>query len=217
MKLLLLVLALMSTFSCAQVSNTDSQTCRVYPKTITDTTNSINYSCTYNGSTTLSCTNGGSETITYTYANLQSFVNEAAAPVSVFNKYAFTSLVFGSATAARQFNFSLTYNASGQHSALTVVWGGGQTSASTYSSWDSNKRPIAGTQAITAGGTCTGRILNIVYTDGSTRNRVTNATGGTGANCTGLGEGTNVSDANGNMIFAAENNYTTNSTATQCY
>lgn len=215
MKISLTLIAMLGILSCAQVTN--SQTCRVYPTSITDTTNSVSYNCTYNGSTTLACTNGGTETITYTYPSLQSFVNEAATPLLVFNKYAFTSLIFGSATSARQFNFSLTYNSSGQHSALTVVWGGGQTSASTYSSWDSSNRPIGGTQSITAGGTCTGRNLSIVYTDGSTRSRVTNATGGTGANCTGLGEGTNISDANGNMIYAVTNNYAINNTATQCY
>lgn len=219
--LLLSILSLCAACSNATESATPStgaaaQTCRRYPTSLTDTTNSINYTCTFNGSTTVSCTNGGTETITYTYPSLQKFVDEAITPVSVFNKYTFTSLVFGSATASNQYNFTLTYNGSGQHTGLTVV-NNGVTAVSAYSSWDTHGRPTAGTAQFTAGATCTGRNLSIVYVDGTTRSRTTTASSGTGGNCALLTEGTNITDANGIASLAVGNNFTINATSQQCY
>lgn len=198
-------------------TNTTTQTCRTYATNITDTTNTITYSCTFNGSTTVSCTNGGSETITYTYPNLQAFVNEASSPVSVFNKISASSLVINSATASLANNITYTYNGSGQLTNSTST-SNGVTTSITYTAWDSNNRPTAGTAQFTAGAACTNRGISSTYVDGTTRTRTNGITAaGTGAQCGLLNVPNSTADANGNPTQALNRNFTINSTATQCY
>ncbi|MBS0618727.1 MAG: hypothetical protein JSR44_11100 [Spirochaetes bacterium] len=200
------------------ITNTVStaQTCKVYATNLTDTTNSITYSCTFNGSTTLSCTNGGAETITITYPDLKSFVNEAATPVSVFNKNAASSMVSQSATPSLAYNITYTYNAAGQWSGTTNI-NNGVTTSITYTAWDANNRPTAGTASFTAGAVCTGRALTTNYVDGSTRTRTTVASGGVGTNCGLLNIPINQVDVVGNPVQILGRNITTNATATACY
>jgi len=200
------------------ITNTVStaQTCKVYATNFTDTTNTITYSCTFNGSTTLSCTNGGTETITITHPDLKSFVNEAATPVSVFNKNAASSMVTQSATPSLVQNITYTYNASNQWSGTTNI-SGSVTTSITYTAWDANNRPTAGTASFTAGAVCTGRALTITYADGSTRTRTTVASGGVGANCTALNIPINQVDGVGNPVQILGRNITTNTTTTACY
>lgn len=193
------------------------QTCRAYMQKVTDTTNSITYNCTYNGSTTLSCTNGGSETMTFTYPNLQSFVNEAVIPVSVFNLTKATSVVFGSAVVARQSTLTLTYNNTGQWSGATSTSGSGISAVSTYINWDLNNRPTAGTSSFTAGATCTGRNLAITNTDGATRTRTTVGSGGVGANCATMQEAQITRDADNHIITGFGRDFIISTTGTQCY
>jgi len=219
-----LIILLLAVASCAKntettassTTGTTTQTCRTYATNITDTTNTITYACTYNGSTTVSCTNGGAETITYTYPNLQTFVNEAASPVSVFNKILASSLVISSATPSLAYNITYTYNSSGQLTNSTSI-SNGVTTSITYTAWDSNNRPTAGTAQFTYGAVCTGRVVTVAYVDGATRTRTTSTSGGTGAHCHLLNVPDSQSDANGNPIQALGRNFTINSTATQCY
>ena len=207
-----------STSAAGSTSTTAAKTCRKYATNITDTTNSITYNCTFNGSTTVSCTNGGAETITYTYANLQAFVNEAAAPVSVFHKGKPTSIVFASATGTLQHNFAMTYNGTGQLTGLTDS-GPGFTSAYTMTAWDSNNRPTAETAAFTSGLVCTGRTYTMAYVDGTTRTESYTLTGaGTGANCGLFNLCTDQQDTDGNPVSSVLcRNYAVNSTTTVCY
>lgn len=195
---------------------TTTQTCRTYATNITDTTNSITYNCTYNGTTTVSCTNGGAETITYTYPNLQTFVDEAAAPLSVFNRNRASQLVIASATAANQINLTRTFNGGGQVTSATAV-AATYTVSYTYTAWDTNNRPTAGTAQFTAGLTCTGRVLAISNVDGVTRTQTTTASAGTGANCAVLNVPVSQMDANGNPLQALSRSFTTNATTTACY
>jgi hypothetical protein len=202
--------------AASSTTSSTTQTCRTYATNITDTTNTITYSCTFNGTTTLTCTNGGTETITSTYANVQAFVDEAASPLSVFNKVRVTQMVFASATPSLQHNITITYNGSNQPTSVTDV-AAATTTSYTYTAWDGNNRQTAGTAQFTAGATCTGRILSFTYVDGSTRTNTTNASGGTGANCAGLNPSITQQDANGNLLQFVSRNYTINSTATKCY
>jgi hypothetical protein len=201
----------------AATGTTTTQTCRTYPTNVTDTGSGITYACTFNGSTTLTCTNGGAETITYTYGNLQNFVNEAASPVSAFNKISGSSLVIASATVAQAYNITYTYNGSGQLTNSTVV-NNGVTTSFTYTAWDSSSRATASTAQFTAGAACTGRGFTIAYVDATTRTKTTtNTAAGTGANCGSLNVPVSQTDANGNPIVGLGRNYTINSTASQCY
>lgn len=227
-KIILLIVSLSLLYGCATASDsqsvagttstTSTQTCRKYATNITDTTNSITYNCTFNGSTTLSCTNGGAETITYTYANLQTFVNQASTPVSIFNRERATSIVFASATGALQHNLSMTYNGSGQLTSVTDS-GSGFTSSYTMTAWDANNRHTAETAAFTSGLACTGRTYTIAYVDGTTRTQSYTVTGaGIGANCGAINLCTNQQDADGNPVSSVLcRNYAVNATATVCY
>jgi|GEM_PF-2482298 len=215
-------------FGCANASDSNSaasttattpaQTCRKYATNITDTTNSITYSCSFDGSTTLSCTNGGAESITYTYANLQTFVNQASTPVSMFNRERATSIVFASATGTLQHNLSMTYNGSGQLTSVTDS-GPGFTSSYTMTAWDANNRHTAETAAFTSGLVCTGRTYTIAYVDGTTRTQSYTLTGaGVGANRGAINLCANQQDADGNPVSSVLcRNYAVNATSTVCY
>lgn len=207
-----------STSAAGTTSASTAKTCRKYATNITDTTNSITYNCTFNGSTTISCTNGGAETITYTYANLQTFIDQASTPVSVFNRERATSIAIASATASLQHNLSMTYNGSGQLTSVTDS-GPGFTSSYTMTAWDANNRHTAETAAFTLGLTCTGRTYTIAYVDGTTRTQSYTLTGaGTGANCGAFNLCTNQQDADGNPVSSVLcRNYAVNSTTTVCY
>lgn len=223
----LIILGVLPLMQCAKSSDsstasttTTTQTCRIYPKNLTDTTNTTTYNCTFNGSTTVTCTDGGAETMTYTYPSLQKFVNQAATPVSVFNKTGWSTLVIGSATAARQHNLTFTYNGSDQLTSIVQVSGagGGFTITWTFTAWDTNNRPTTGTAAFTAGAlVCTGRVVAVTYVDGTTRSQTWGTSAGTGANCSSLNASTTIQDANAIATQAFSNNYTINTTSTQCY
>jgi hypothetical protein len=195
-----------------------TQTCRKYVTNITDTTNTITYACTFNGSTTLTCTNGGTETVTYTYANLKAFVDEAAAPVSVFNRSRYTSLVMASATSTLVHNFTLTYNASGQKTSASDS-GPGFTAVYTNTAWDTNNRATAVTATYSGGVTCNNRTYTIAYDDTLRKATWTQTSAGIGANCGTIGTACNdQADADGNPTSSSLcRNFTVNSTATVCY
>lgn len=184
-------------------ATTRAQTCRKYATNLTETTNPITYNCSFNGSTTLSCTNGGAESITYTYANLQTFVNEAATTMSVFNNGKATTIMFASATGTLQHNLSMTYDGTGQLSAVTDS-GPGFSSSYTMTAWDGNNRPTAQTAAFTSGIVCTGRTDTMAYVDGTTRIESYTLTGaGVGANCGLFNPCTSQQDADGNPVSSA--------------
>lgn len=195
---------------------TTSQTCRKYPTSMTDTTATINYTCTFNGSTTVTCTNGGAESITYTYPSLQAFVDEAATPVSVFNRRRLSSMAIVSANASFQQTLNFNYNASNQVTSIGVT-GGTYTATYTFTAWDANNRHTTGTFAFNTGGVCTGRSFTSSYDD-TTRTQTNNATGGTGANCAAVAPANDVQDADGIATASSlGRSYTINSKGTACY
>ena len=204
--------------SASTTSSSTSQTCRTYATNITDTTNSITYTCTFNGTTTLSCTNGGTETITFTYPSKQVFIDEAPAGLTVFNKTRASSAVFGSATTTRQHSFAYTYNGSGQLTSA-VDTGNGFVASYTYTSWDAHNRPTAMIMSFTSGAVCSGRTFSIAYVDGTTRTKAFTLTAaGTGGNCGVINPATDQQDANGNPTSSSLGmNFTVNSTTSACY
>lgn len=212
---------------CAQNGNSASnstsssatQTCRKYATNLTDTTNSITFSCTFNGSTTVSCTNGGSETIVFTYPDLQTFVNEAAAPVSIFNKPRYTSLVINSATATLKHNFTYTYDTSGKLTSTVDNEMPSFTGTYTQTAWDTNNRATAVTASYSGGVTCSNRTYTIAYNDTTRIATWTQTFTGTGANCASIPAACNdQQDANGNPVASSLcRNFTVNATASACY
>jgi len=183
---------------------------------MTDTTASINYTCTFNGSTTVTCTNGGAETITYTYPSLQAFVDEAATPVTVFNRRRISSIAIVSANSSFQQTLNFNYNGSNQLTSIGVV-GGTYTATYTYTAWDTNNRQTTGTFAFNTGGACSGRNITATYDD-ATRTQTNGATGGTGVNCSSIAPCNDVQDSDGVTTSSAVcRNYTINSKGTACY